>query len=409
MALNKKLKLCGHFLVTFANEKTIYKSIDASIPIIQKIFNFDSKFVEKARRANLSIDFDRFNFDALEGETLDLLISEVDLIEYIQTLLIQLRLNLIDFDIYKRMVFFRDATAGVHTEMAKCLEIQYEDTITNKINKVTRYVSLEKKRIWGTTIRDKKIFETSIDDIEPFFKERLRSINSSKTKNQVPKYFQENLTKFISKTEKLFKLRAQVYERFNKHPYVKEKFTNLRDFPTLNLELEFRKCKNDLIDLLNLIVGGGKLYDSRTCDRFISGIEYVMPKPILQPDDVLENVVTVVTEDHFYSNKYASGVLANNDGHIVSKLATFDLHVPYWNTICYCLAEILQYYDYKAHFGQCDSCDNFYFSETKRKNRKYCSNYCKSTYHNTKRIESGEAARYKREKRAQGAKESYYG
>lgn len=56
----------------------------------------------------------------------------------------------------------------------------------------------------------------------------------------------------------------------------------------------------------------------------------------------------------------------------------------------------------------CDECEKFFISKTIRTSR-FCSDKCRLSWHNRKRIESGEHREYKRRKRMEGAKESYYG
>jgi hypothetical protein len=56
----------------------------------------------------------------------------------------------------------------------------------------------------------------------------------------------------------------------------------------------------------------------------------------------------------------------------------------------------------------CEECTSFYIAKTLR-NQRFCSGQCRLSHHNRKRIESGEAMEYKRKKRREGAKKSYYG
>jgi len=56
----------------------------------------------------------------------------------------------------------------------------------------------------------------------------------------------------------------------------------------------------------------------------------------------------------------------------------------------------------------CKKCNRFYISKTIRPS-KYCSDKCRLSYHNQERIKSGKAKEYKRKKRREGAKPSYYG
>ena len=184
----------------------------------------------------------------------------------------------------------------------------------------------------------------------------------------------------------------------------------MNNYPTLNSEVEFIKHKNDLIDLIDLIISGAKLFDNRICDRFVCDIEYTLnPKPLLQPNDILKYVPQGINEESFFDTSCGYGVFADDDGNFMSAPPKLSILTPYSNTISYCISKILQHPGYKAHFGKCNSCGRYYFAGTKRQNRKYCSSHCRQKFNNDVRIHSGEHRRYKREKRAAGAKESYYG
>ena len=63
----------------------------------------------------------------------------------------------------------------------------------------------------------------------------------------------------------------------------------------------------------------------------------------------------------------------------------------------------------KILIRQCDECEKYFISKTVRKQRFCPGNKCRMSYHNRKRIRSGEAKEYKRKKRKEGARESYYG
>ena len=77
--------------------------------------------------------------------------------------------------------------------------------------------------------------------------------------------------------------------------------------------------------------------------------------------------------------------------------------------ISYCLIEFLQEPRAKDYLGQCQECRK-YFIATRLNDQKFCSKKCRLDSHNRKRIESGEHARYKRDRKIQGkATPSYYG
>jgi hypothetical protein len=68
----------------------------------------------------------------------------------------------------------------------------------------------------------------------------------------------------------------------------------------------------------------------------------------------------------------------------------------------------------RAYLGKCLNCEK-HFIKTKldmKNPQKFCrynGDDCRNAYNNRRRIESGEAAEYKRKKRKKGAKPSYYG
>jgi hypothetical protein len=81
----------------------------------------------------------------------------------------------------------------------------------------------------------------------------------------------------------------------------------------------------------------------------------------------------------------------------------------YLNTpVPFFLVEFLKQPKNKKLIHICDECRIFFISKTIRPTR-FCSDKCRLSWHNRKRIESGEHRDYKRKKRKEGAKESYYG
>jgi hypothetical protein len=62
----------------------------------------------------------------------------------------------------------------------------------------------------------------------------------------------------------------------------------------------------------------------------------------------------------------------------------------------------------RTKLRQCTKCEKFYISKSLRPS-KFCSDPCRLSWHNQRRIASGKAKDYKAKKRKEGAKESYYG
>jgi len=74
--------------------------------------------------------------------------------------------------------------------------------------------------------------------------------------------------------------------------------------------------------------------------------------------------------------------------------------------VAHALAQFLINND-RTRLKQCPECGNFFISS--HRNRKFCSTKHKNAFNNRKNIASGKMREYKRKKRREGAKESYYG
>jgi hypothetical protein len=85
----------------------------------------------------------------------------------------------------------------------------------------------------------------------------------------------------------------------------------------------------------------------------------------------------------------------------------------YYNQpVSYCLIEFMKDSQNVKHLKQCSKCNNVFIRDTlriERTGRYFCSDKCRLNFHNEINIKSGKHAEYKRKKRKEGAKESYYG
>jgi hypothetical protein len=91
-----------------------------------------------------------------------------------------------------------------------------------------------------------------------------------------------------------------------------------------------------------------------------------------------------------------------------SLLRTRNFPKEFGAVLAYCAAEFLKTLRNRKRIHRCEECSKFSISKTAREQR-FCCDKCRLRYHNRRRIESGEARKYKAKKRIAGAKESYYG
>jgi hypothetical protein len=77
--------------------------------------------------------------------------------------------------------------------------------------------------------------------------------------------------------------------------------------------------------------------------------------------------------------------------------------------LVFCLVEFLKANETnRKRVRKCEECKKFYIAKTIRPSR-FCSNECRLAFHNREGIQSGKNREYKRKKREEGAKASYYG
>lgn len=76
--------------------------------------------------------------------------------------------------------------------------------------------------------------------------------------------------------------------------------------------------------------------------------------------------------------------------------------------VAYSLTEFLLKHD-RRKLRRCEECNEFYISNTLKKEQRFCQRKCRQDWNNRERIKSGKAREYKARKRKEGARESYYG
>lgn len=146
-------------------------------------------------------------------------------------------------------------------------------------------------------------------------------------------------------------------------------------------------------------------------------------------DDAALSALTKFEEIHTDHNLHADYIVARDDGGIkIHNYIPFDggfgfyrfdfgviaesLEEYYDVAIAFCLFEFFRDENNQKYLKKCANCHKFFLRKTLRDEKtenRFCSPKCKRDFHNQLNIESGKHAEYKRKKRREGARESYYG
>jgi hypothetical protein len=220
------------------------------------------------------------------------------------------------------------------------------------------FIDMRHNIVWKTDKREGYI--RGINLLE--FHEKLSNIAA-----KLPKLAQENVIKLIE---------------------------NDIESPWFKNAVKLATAKEKLKIILEKMANRCSLSSRFDMDYFLGGLNRVHARFDLDDDNRII-VKPFKINECFFSNDYN-----NINVHYLSPYhevinssfhAFFQLNVKYRNLI-----------------RKCNNCLNFYMVQRNLKS-KWCSNKCRLEHHNKKRIESGAHAAYKRRKRAEGAKESYYG
>ncbi|MCF8069235.1 MAG: hypothetical protein K9L30_11680 [Desulfobacterales bacterium] len=149
--------------------------------------------------------------------------------------------------------------------------------------------------------------------------------------------------------------------------------------------------------LLNGIASGRNLNESKIINRILLYYRECHPKIIISKDGILDEIPPFSEE----ALQEKPQLKMNNE-------ETFsNWHMHYMIPVIYCLVQFLLTNQY-PFLRLCDDCDNLYIKKNATTQR-FCSSKCRMHFNSQKAIKSGKAKEYKRKKRLEGAKESYYG
>lgn len=145
----------------------------------------------------------------------------------------------------------------------------------------------------------------------------------------------------------------------------------------------------------------------------------IFPRNILNNVTKPESLKTLKLMVEFYNSLVKNKLVVAKDGSIkeesgviwadfvkVKERDDWDRIIRYG--LAYCIVEFFRVEKSIKYIGKCMECGDYFIRE-RLNNKKFCSDKCRLTLNNRRRIESGEHREYKRKKRKEGAKESYYG
>ena len=199
--------------------------------------------------------------------------------------------------------------------------------------------------------------------------------------------YQREIDNLMQFGTEINRIRKNASENVRDDPLkVAKKYDELK---TLNDNL--RKCHENYQIILSAIIEGKKLHNIPEFNSFL--IQYNSSRP---------NVLTITDENYLIENPPAGQKISLREQSPEKWYQTMKKHLSY------VLIDFFRIKDSYKYIKICDECHKFYISKIVRPQR-FCSSKCRLKWNNRKRIESGENKEYKRQKRAEGAKESYYG
>jgi hypothetical protein len=165
---------------------------------------------------------------------------------------------------------------------------------------------------------------------------------------------------------------------------------------TIYVAIEIAELRHQLKDLLQEIVSGRR-YDDIPGIEIYASIYNNLPREKVIVREFELGQISQVNEEDYLEIRWPKEWITR-----------------FQKDIAYCLVEFLNSDENRNYIGKCLNCEKHYIKtrldmKNPQKFCRYNGDDCRTAYNNRRRIESGEAAEYKRKKRKKGAKPSYYG
>jgi hypothetical protein len=392
---NEISKQYEKFVLEFVNAKTSDEIFSKLLDNISETFNFSPQFKEKAKRHFPT----RKSFSALPKIEKQLLLLFIKKKEFWKKAEGHINLDrnggsgrhLIDCD-------YKDGGSFIYKDYVRN-DDDWEYSVTEG-NAVKVHLS-EFSEIWKEKWGYEDNITFGISRMANARHDFRRLINIEKSISRLKKLISK------SKYSEIDKLARGYKTTFFASKYVRERQRNLK-----NILNELRKGKKlSEINGAKVLVG---VYN-RFCKSRLR----------ISSTDHFYNKMVALTENHFHTSENKTdlhpyerfnSLFPTGEKHyaVYPRIGKVDISLgwlkPFRIAIIFCAVEFLRNIDTRK-IERCQICREFFISKKIRSadENTFCSDKCRMAYNNRKRIESGEAKEYKRRKRMEGAKESYYG
>lgn len=388
--LNERDRLYADLIVHLANAKTTDDAVQTFFQDVQKLFSFSPDFLVTARNLVPTLTSYKSLLSNAELELLQLLVEEVQLYQEGERQQWNIYLQYYD---YEDELFEFSVSLDQFDHDFDDYKIKVEKSKQHFLRRLEKVVNEHFMQPSGLGYATKHDGSMS---------------NESQTEEKVAQAKKDAIIRLTNYCDKHIALGIKILNR--KKTISKARFEEIRIMSdgylaSVRWHRHFNQMTNQMASCLNNVMRKEK-YNSSSIVNSLMNIFNHTNKPaiyISDSNEISENPLVSETDFFNHTNRKWIEYEASGDD------------PPYGDCFCECHKVIAHSFinlfrnpANRIFVKRCPICDRFFLSKTIRES-KYCTDKCRLSFHNKKRIESGEHASYKRNKRKEGAKESYYG
>jgi hypothetical protein len=389
------IRICGKAVEDFVNSETTDAACLSLIPKIRKVFNFSMDFEKKAEE----------NFPYLN--------NILDSLNDKQKALVELNFDVWTFDSFVKDFRMSIGSKGGYPDrdiweplMEKIFDLEknrdYDDKIIVRIDEILINIEKSQPKFKNTPFNWKNYLSEFCEQLITHKKTSILFRECSKNFSEIE---EENFKKVLNNES--VPAHHDIYHSQQVFKIVINRFIN-------GISLNEYEPFENIIASYDRKFSAHHVYD-KNCNLIKYKHPSLSENDFLQspPDhlkkhsyekfkNVLEKRFIEIRQEIIYPPVKEEFEAAHN---ILKRFCLEDYNVASY----YFFVEFLKIENNYKLFNVCDNCGKYFISSSKRKQRFCSGGKCRQNYHNRRRIESGEAKEYKRKKRKEGAKESYYG